>query len=146
EQIIVAVVRAFFRRSAQRVEEAAADESLAPLDRLRAYLVAISTELAPATPAFFADLDSLPATQEIYRDNTRIAARKVQEFVRQAVPRSSTSTATFIGAVAAQVMEAIHRGEIETATGYDDSAAYRALADLIVAGMNDRADAAAADA
>ncbi|HWL79181.1 TetR/AcrR family transcriptional regulator [Microbacterium sp.] len=140
EQIIVAVVRAFFRRSAERVEAAVADESLDPLDRLRAYLIAISHELAPASPAFFADLDSMPATQEIYRDNTRFAARKVQDFVRQAAPRTSTSTATFIGAVAAQVMEAIHRGEIETATGYDDSAAYRALADLIVAGMSSRMD------
>jgi len=141
EQIIVAVVRAFFRRSAARVEAAVADDSLDPLDRLRTYLIAISHELAPASPAFFADLDSMPTTQEIYRDNTRIAARKVQDFVRQAAPRTSTGTATFIGAVAAQIMEAIHRGEIETATGYDDSTAYRALADLIVAGMKSRVDA-----
>ena len=41
--------------------------------------------------------------------------------------------ARFIGAVVAQVMESIHRGEIASLTSLDDSAAYRALADLIVA-------------
>jgi hypothetical protein len=43
--------------------------------------------------------------------------------------------ARFIGAVVAQVMESIHRGEIASLTSLDDSAAYRALADLIVAGV-----------
>jgi len=32
-------------------------------------------------------------------------------------------------------MEAIHRGEVEAATGFDDSASYRALAELIAAGL-----------
>jgi AcrR family transcriptional regulator len=129
EQIIVTVVRAFFRRATERVE-AAVDASAGPRERVGAYLRAISAELAPASPAFFADLDAFPPAREIYKRNTRIAARRVQELVREAAPGAD---AAFVGAVAGQVMESIHRGEIKAQTGLDDSAAYAALASLIVA-------------
>lgn len=130
EEMVVAGVRHFFRRSADRVEIRLLRTSDDPLEQIRAYLVAISEQLAPASPAFFADLDAWPATREIYRTNTRAAADKVQSLVRAAAP--ADQNAVFVGAVAAQVMEAIHRGEIETTAGLDDSAAYRALAELIV--------------
>jgi len=136
ERIIVAGVRRFFQRAAARVDARLLRTDGTPLERIRTYLVAIATELAPASPAFFADLDSWPTTQQIYRDNTRIASERVRELVREASPAASGAQATFVGAVAAQVMEGIHRGEIETATGLDDSAAYRALADLIVQGLD----------
>ena len=42
---------------------------------------------------------------------------------------------TFLGAVARLVMESIHRGDISRDTGLDDSAAYRSLAELILAGL-----------
>jgi hypothetical protein len=42
--------------------------------------------------------------------------------------------ASFVGAAVASVMGAIHRGEITAATGLDDAAAYRELADLVVTG------------
>jgi hypothetical protein len=50
----------------------------------------------------------------------------------------SPLNAKFVGAVAAQTMELIHWGQIGAATGLDDSAAYRDLADLIVAGITNR--------
>ncbi|WP_433152481.1 TetR/AcrR family transcriptional regulator [Actinomadura nitritigenes] len=129
EQIIVTVVRAFFRRATERVE-AVVDASAGPRERVGAYLRAISAELAPASPAFFADLDAFAPAREIYKRNTLIAARRVQELVREAAPGAD---AAFVGAVAGQVMESIHRGEIKAQTGLDDSAAYAALASLIVA-------------
>jgi AcrR family transcriptional regulator len=132
EQIIVTVVRAFFRRATERVE-AAVDTSADPGRRVGAYLRAISAELAPASPAFFTDLDAFPPAREIYRQNTQIAARRVRELVDEASPDADAS---FVGAVAGLVMEAIHRGEIETMTGLADSAAYGALADLIIARMS----------
>lgn len=130
EEMVVAGVRHFFRRAADRVEIRLLRTRDDPLEQIRGYLVAISEQLAPASPAFFADLDAWPATREIYRTNTRAAADKVQSLVRAAAP--ADQNAAFVGAVAAQVMEAIHRGEIETTAGLDDSAAYRALAELIV--------------
>lgn len=134
EQIIVAVVRAFFRRAAVHVEERIASVN-SPGDRIRAYLVAISEELAPASETFFRDVDMFSPTREIYHANTRFAARRVQELVRDAVPETSKTEALFVGTVAGQIMEAIHRGDIGDATGLDDSAAYGALARLIVAGV-----------
>ncbi len=132
EQIIVAVVRALIRRATERVE-AVLDANADPRDRVGAYLRAISAELAPATPAFFADLDAFPPAREIYKQNTGFAVERVQGLVREASPGAD---AAFVGAVAGQVMESIHRGEIKAQTGLDDSAAYAALAELIVARMS----------
>lgn len=129
EQIIVAVVRAFFRRSTARIEAVLAQED-APRERVEVYLRAISTELAAASPAFFADLTSFAPAREIYRHNTGIAAARVRQLVMEAAPGQD---AAFAGAVAGLVMEAIHRGEIRTITGLDDAAAYAALANMLVA-------------
>jgi AcrR family transcriptional regulator len=134
ERIIAAAVRRFFRRATLRVDAQLIGQ-VDPIALLRGYLTAIALELSPATPAFFADIDSLTSTQEIYRQNTLFAARRVQTLVREASPGAPTAQAIFVGAVAAQVMEGIHRGEIESATGLDDSDAYHALADLIVRGL-----------
>ncbi|OLT37610.1 hypothetical protein BJF79_29335 [Actinomadura sp. CNU-125] len=132
EQIIVTVVRAFFRRATGRVEAAldAVPERDGPRERVGAYLRAISAELAPASPAFFADLDAFPPAREIYEENTGFAVERVRGLVREASPGAD---AAFVGAVAGQVMESIHRGDIKARTGLDDSAAYAALAALIVA-------------
>lgn len=136
EQIVVAVVRAFFRRAAERVE-ARTKAPGTPAERIGAYLEAISAELKPASAAFFADLDFFGPAREIYKQNTQIAAMRVQELVSEGMEAGAFSplNATFVGAVAGQTMELIHRGQIEAETGLDDSAAYRALADLIVAGI-----------
>ncbi|MFT4030122.1 MAG: TetR/AcrR family transcriptional regulator [Protaetiibacter sp.] len=133
ERIIVAVVRRFFRRAAERVERRVELSPVGSIERLQTYMSAISTELAPVSGALFADVDAFPAAREIYQLNTVLAARRVQELVIDAVPATSRDRAVFIGAVAAQTMEAIHRGEIGASTGLGDSAAYRALSDLIVA-------------
>lgn len=143
EQIVITVIRAYFRRSATRVEA-----RLEPVSDLRlriyTYLHAIAEELSPASPRFFADLDFLGATREIYKQNTRMAARRVQQLVTDLGSGNGSGVdVRFIGAVAGQIMEAIHRGEIEAATSLDDSAAFRALADLIVSGTRSTADARA---
>jgi AcrR family transcriptional regulator len=137
EQIVVAVVRTFFRRSTERVE-ASLDAGGTPVERLEAYLLGISRELAPASPAFFADVDVFAPAREIYTRNTQIAAARVQQLVRDCGPSGGGVDPTFLGVVAGQVMESINRGRIEAETGLDDSAAYRALADLIVAGVSGR--------
>ena len=131
EQLLVTIVRTFFRRATARVEEAV-DPAAPPIDRIDAYLSAVAAELAPASPAFFADLERFAPAGDIYRQNTQIAATRVQELVHEAAPGID---ATFLGVVARLLMESIHRGDISRATGLDDSAAYRALAQLILAGV-----------
>jgi AcrR family transcriptional regulator len=132
EQLIVSIVRTFFRRATERVD-AAVDPASPARDRIHAYLTAVATELAPASPRFFADLDGFAPAGDIYRQNTQIAADRVQELVVEAAPGID---AAFLGAVARLVMESIHRGDVSRATNLDDSAAYRSLAGLILAGVS----------
>lgn len=133
EQLLVSVVRTFFRRATERVEQAV-DPAAPAIDRIAAYLTAVAAELAPGSDAFFADLERFAPAGDIYRQNTQIAASRVQELVHEASPGIDPK---FLGTVARTTMESIHRGEIRSATGLDDSGAYRALAELIVAGLAD---------
>jgi AcrR family transcriptional regulator len=134
EQLITAVVRAFFRRSTDRVEASLAEENV-PAARLGTYLDAIAGELGPASPAFYADLDAYTPAREIYERNTAIAARRVHELVRETQRPGRTIDAAFLGAITAQVMASIQQGQIRALTGMDDAAAYRALADLLAASV-----------
>jgi AcrR family transcriptional regulator len=142
EQLITAVVRAFFRRATERVEARLAAEG-DPIGRIGVYLDAIAAELAPASAAFYADLDAFAPAREIYSQNTAIAARRVQELVRGAEQPGRPVDAAFIGAVAAQVMESIQQGQMQALISLDDAAAYRALRTLIVAGVAGAPSAAA---
>lgn len=132
EQLLTSIVRTFFRRATERVE-AAVDPSAPAVDRIGAYLNAVAVELAPASPQFFADLERFAPAGDIYRQNTQIAASRVQDLVIEAAPGIDPQ---FLGTVARLMMESIHRGDVSRATGLDDSAAYRALADLILAGVS----------
>ncbi|KHL15754.1 regulatory TetR family protein [Mumia flava] len=134
EQLVITVVRAFFRRSTERVE-ARVEAERDPVRRIGAYLDAIATELSPATPAFYADLDAFAPAREVYAQNTAAAARRVKLLVESAADPARAVDASFVGAVAAEVMESIQRGQMEAMTSLDDAQAYRRLADLIVAGV-----------
>lgn len=135
EQIILAVVRAFFRRTTASIA-VSVDPSTSPVEQIAAYLTLIAESLAPASSRFFADLDAYAPARDIYQQNTRIAADVVRSLVLEAIGPSSRVDAEFVGAVAGLVMNAIHRKEIEVQTGLDDASAYRALTTLIVAGVS----------
>ena len=134
EQLITAVTREFFRRSTDQVEQRLAAEPDARR-RIRAYLDAIAEALAPASPAFYADVNDFAPAREVYRRNTAIAARRVQELVTEAKGPHGAVDATFVGAVAAAVMSSIQSGEMEASTSLGDATAYRLLADLIDASV-----------
>ena len=134
EQLITTVTREFFRRSTEQVEQRLAAEP-DPQRRIRAYLDAIAEALAPASPAFYADVNDFGPAREVYRRNTAIAARRVQELVTEAKGPGGAVDATFVGAVAAAVMSSIQSGEMEASTSLGDATAYRLLADLIDASV-----------
>ena len=136
ERIIVTAVRAFFRRATERVEDAIVGQEDSP-QAVSVYLEAIAAQLRPASPRFFADLDAFEPAGEIYRQNTQDAARRVQRLVRAIDDAPGPLTSVFAGAVAGQLMEAIHRGEIEALTGLDDASAYHQLAALLTAGAQE---------
>lgn len=134
EQLITAVTREFFRRSTEQVEQRLAAEP-DPRRRIRTYLDAIAEALAPASPAFYADVNDFAPAREVYRRNTAIAARRVQDLVTEAKGSDGAVDATFVGAVAAAVMSSIQSGEMEASTSLGDATAYRLLADLIDASV-----------
>lgn len=131
EQLITAVVRTYFRDATERVEAEVAAHA-EPVDRLSAYLTAIAHELAPATPAFYADLQDFAPAREIYSQNTSIAGLRVRELVQSAAPTTSPEHAAFLGAVCASTMSSIQRDELTTMAGVDDATAYHLLAELVV--------------
>lgn len=145
EQLIVAAVRAFFRGATERVEEHLDAADPAPTARIRAYLKAIATELAPATPAFLADVEEFAPTREIYATNTAAAARRVADLVALAERPGRPVGAAFVGAVAAELMPAIQHGRLGVGDRLDHAAAYTALADLILAALDGAPRAAGSD-
>lgn len=139
EQLVVEVVRTFFRRAADRIEArlAACPD---PAERLGLYLTAVAEELEPASESFYADLAGFRPGADVYRENTRFAARRVQELVAEGVDAGVLRSvdASFVGAAVSQVMSAIQNGEIEAATGLVDADAYRHLADLVLHSLSAR--------
>lgn len=136
EQIVLAAVRGFFRRAAERIAERVALEP-DPGARLAVYLTAVAAELRPASETFYADLQAYPPAAETYRENTRLAARRVQELVTEGVAAGALRPvdARFVGAAVAQVMTGIQDRTIGSATGLDDAEAYRQLAELVMHGL-----------
>ena len=136
EQIVLAAVRSYFRRATDRIEDrVAAEPDLGA--RLGVYLSAVAEELQPASERFHADLAAYVPAREIYQANTQRAARRVQDLVAAGVAGGAWRAvdAAFVGAAVAQVMSAIQDGAIGDASGLDDAAAYRALADLVLHGL-----------
>lgn len=136
EQIVLAVLRHFFRGAADRIEAKVEMEADAGL-RLAVYLRAVAQELEPASGLFYADLAAYTPGREIYADNTRYAAQRVQRLVDAGVDAGAMRpvNASFVGTAVAAVMTAIQSGEIGDATALADAAAYEALADLVMDGL-----------
>jgi AcrR family transcriptional regulator len=139
EQLVVAAVKRFFQRATAAVEERVAGPADHP-EQISAYLLAVAEQLQPASPAFFADVAAFAPAREIYERNTQSAAARVQQLVSAGVAAGTVRPvhASFVGAAVAQVMAAIHRGDITATTGLDDAAAYRELAALVIAGVAPR--------
>ncbi|WP_222264706.1 TetR/AcrR family transcriptional regulator [Modestobacter marinus] len=139
EQLVVAAVKRFFQTATAAVESRIASTG-DHRERISAYLLAVAEQLQPASPAFFADVAAFAPAREIYERNTRAAAARVQQLVGEGVAAGTVRPvhASFVGVAVAQVMAAIHRGDVLAATGMDDAAAYRELADLVVAGIAPR--------
>jgi AcrR family transcriptional regulator len=134
EQIVIVAVRAFFRAATERVEHRTALPGQ-PRDRIATYLQAIADELRPAGPAFIADVEAFAPAREIYQRNTQAAAHRVQDLIAEARTGSTQLDPHFVGVVARLVMEAIQRGTMSREANLEDSQAYAALSDLLVAGL-----------
>lgn len=139
EQIVVATVRSYFKAAAASIERRLAAEP-DTVARLRVYLDGVAEALSPASPAFHRDVAGFPPAREVYRQNTVYAAQRVRALIDEGVVAGTLRRVdgAFVGAAVGEVMTAIQRGSISAATGLDDAAAYRQLADLLVHGLETR--------
>jgi AcrR family transcriptional regulator len=136
EQLVRAAVVHFFRGATQRVEAAVADVSGAAA-KVATYLHAVATELAPASPAFLADVAGFTPAAEVYARNTRAAARRVSELVDAGVAAGEFRDvhAAFVGDVVSATTVRIQQRQLTAVTGLADAEAYRHLADLLLNGL-----------
>ena len=136
EQLVRAAVVHFFRTATHRVEAAVAAPTEAA-ERLVAYLRAVAVELGPASAQFFDDVAGFPPAAEVYERNTRIAAGRVQQVIREGVAAGSFRTvdAAFAADVITSVMVRIQQRQVAAGTGLDDAAAYEQLTGLLLRGL-----------
>jgi AcrR family transcriptional regulator len=136
EQLIRAVVVAFFRRAAERVEQRVAAES-DRVRRIQVYLLAVADELRPASAEFMDDVAGFAPTREIYERNTAIAAQRVRELILDGIESKDFRDVptAFIAEVVSSVMVRIQQRVVAKNTGLSDAEAYADLANLIVNGI-----------
>ena len=136
EQLIRAVVVAFFRRAAEHVENRVAAEA-DRVRRIEVYLLAVADELRPASAEFMDDVAGFPPTREIYERNTAIAAQRVRELILDGIESKAFRDvpAAFIAEVVSSVMVRIQQRIGARNTGLTDAEAYADLASLIVNGI-----------
>jgi AcrR family transcriptional regulator len=136
EQLVRAAVVHFFRDATERVEAAVARADGAT-GRVGGYLLAVATELRPASARFFDDVAGFPPAAEVYERNTRAAARRVQQLVADGVAAGAFRDVHtgFVADVVTAAMVRIQRRQVAAATGLDDAAAYANLAELLLHGL-----------
>jgi AcrR family transcriptional regulator len=136
EQLIRAVVVAFFRRAAEHVEQRVAAES-DRVRRIEVYLLAVADELRPASAEFMDDVAGFPPTREIYERNTAIAAERVKQLILDGIETKAFRDVpiAFIAEVVSSVMVRIQQRAVAKNTGLSDAEAYADLASLVVNGI-----------
>lgn len=137
EQLVRAATVHFFRRCTDGVERRIAVVE-DPRERITAYLEAVGEVLAAASEQFMADLDAFAPAREVYEQNTRIAARRVQELITDGVARGAFRSvhAAFAADLAAATMARIQQGAVRATIGLDDAHAYRELAAILTQGIS----------
>lgn len=137
EQLVRAATVHFFRRATERVEAHVA-ATTGTRERITAYLSAVGTALGPASEQFMDDLANFAPAREVYEQNTRIAASRVQQLITEGVEAGDFRDvhAAFVADVAATMMVRIQQRGVTRSTGLDDAHAYTELAALLTAGIS----------
>ncbi len=136
EQLVQAATVHFFR-SATELVEARVAATHGARERITAYLSTVGAALDPASDQFMSDLDAFAPARGVYEQNTRIAARRVQELIAEGVATADFRDvhAAFAADLVATVMVRIQQRVVRENTGLDDADAYRELAAILTAGI-----------
>lgn len=132
-----AVVAHFLTRTAEQAEQRVGAVA-EPGGRPGEFLAGIAAALAPASNAFFRDLERFPAGRQLYETATRRWAERVRELLREGVRagRLRDVQASFVGDTVAAVTVRISSGAVLLSTGLDDARAYAELAELVGGGVS----------
>jgi len=136
EQLVQAATVHFFR-SATEFVEAQVGRAAGARGRITAYLSAVGAALDPASDQFMSDLDAFAPARGVHEQNTRIAARRVQELIAEGVVAGDFRDvhAAFAADLVSTVMVRIQQRVVREHTGLDDADAYRELAAILTGGI-----------
>lgn len=139
QELVVEVVKQYFRAAAAAVEARVAAES-EPGARVAAYLDEVAARLRPLSRAFVADLAATPAAREVYRRNTEAAADRIRALVAEGIEAGAFRAldAAFLGEVVAATMFGIQSGQVARRLGMSDAEAYAELGRVVVAALEPR--------
>lgn len=135
-ELVVEVVKQYFRNSVPRVEEAVAVAE-SPKQRVSAYLRAVADYLAPLSRQFLTDLAAFPPAAEVYRTNTSAAANRIRDLIQEGIAAGEfrAVNAAFAAEMVAATMFEIQRGELFSRLELTDAQAYAELAALVVGAL-----------
>jgi AcrR family transcriptional regulator len=136
DQLVVAVVKHFFRHAAARIEAKVA-EIHDPRDRVAIYLAGVGEEMRRMSPTCYADMVAFGTTRGIYDHNSRVAARRVQEMIRDGITSGAFRPlhAEFVGQAVSLLIEGIQQGALLDRTGLSSGDAFGELAELVLAAL-----------
>lgn len=136
-ELVVEVVKQYFRSSVPRVEEAVAAAG-GPAERVSAYLLAVADHLAPLSRDFLDDLAAFPPAAEVYRTNTAAAANRIRDLIKEGIDAGDfrALNAAFAAEMVAATMFEIQRGELFARLELTDAEAYAELAALVVGALS----------
>lgn len=133
QQLVVEVVKQYFRQSVPTVE-AAVDAAVGPREKVVAYLAAVGEYLRPLSREFMDDLADFEPTAAVYRRNTAAAADRIRELIAEGIAAGEFREvhAAFAAEMVAATMFEIQRGEMFSRLEMSDAEAYAELASLVV--------------
>jgi AcrR family transcriptional regulator len=136
EQIVVAAVKQFFRGAGQRIEERVRSIS-DPREKVAAYLAGVGDEMGRMSPRGYVDMISFAPTRDIYDRNSRTAAGRVNDFIREGIQEGAFRAvhAQFIGEAISLVIEGIQHGALLDRTGLSSGEAYRELSAMVLSAL-----------
>ncbi|WP_115684997.1 TetR/AcrR family transcriptional regulator [Corynebacterium senegalense] len=135
DAIIRRVLVSYFREIARRT--AIQDRpGLTAAAALETYFSAMTSALAPASPAFMRDLAAEPVAQEVYSVNTAAATENVRALLERGVASGefSAGSTAFLSRLIYHTMRDIQRGEYAGTIAPAD--AYRELGQLLLRGIS----------
>jgi AcrR family transcriptional regulator len=136
EQLVVVVTKRFFKGATEIIEKQVTEES-EPSLRVRTYLTGVGTAMRRQSIAFYHDMVNFEPTADIYRRNSRAAARRVRELIQDG--ERDGAFRNVHGAFAAQLVtlaiEGIQSGALLDSTAMTASDAFTELGDLLMHGL-----------